>query len=681
MKRIIYLYNRVNHLTERKRNTVFIAFFNLLMVFSISDSQTAYSQSSWYWLQPLPTGATLNSVDFFDGNTGYTCGKAGTITKTTNGGVNWFLLGQITTADLNDIICLDANTCFTVGNSGVIFRTTNGGLNWHSIPSGVTSVLYGINFPTGTTGYISGTIGTLLKTTNGGDNWTFINVGVTSTLFDVSFINPLKGAMAGINNIYTTTNGGLNWTIHQLGTFFDYFQTVQYINDSTIYGLLIPLSEDIFFVSNNGGLSWNSYSMKSMVLDEISRSMNFKDETTGFAVSNFGNIHKTTNAGINWFLDTTFTPENRDSDVFYEVNSTDTSNFFAVGSGGFIVRTTNTGALWEKQTGVHQTYNDVYFMDDNTGFVVGEKGVLNKTTDAGISWSRIELSTSFGLNKIVFVNPSTGYICGDSGVIKKTINSGVNWFDLSTPATDTNLISIYFLNLNTGFLGTDGGSVLKTTNSGLNWRHVFTITGIGLMGTRDIDFLNENYGVASGDLAIYFTTNSGENWTSTIFPSSFFNSIKYIDTLNLIAGGFSGSSSLLKKSTDGGVSWFNLSITHKISSMFFQDYNFGIACGDNGNISRTTNGGLNWTLLPRIATENLHSIFFSDPNTGYSVGMTGQIIKTTNGGLSFLNVSGNLVPDDYILYQNYPNPFNPETIIKYSLKKNSSKLYLSCTNL
>ena len=78
---------------------------------------------------------------------------------------------------------------------------------------------------------------------------------------------------------------------------------------------------------------------------------------------------------------------------------------------------------------------------------------------------------------------------------------------------------------------------------------------------------------------------------------------------------------------------------------------------------------MNWILQQRVATEYLNSIYFTDPNKGYSVGMTGQIIKTTNGGLSFINVSGNIVPGEYILYQNYPNPFNPKTLIKYFLKK------------
>jgi len=637
-----------------------------LIILTLIFSQTANSQSSWYWLQPLPTGATLNSVDFIDRNTGYTCGKAGTITKTTNGGLNWVLLGQITNSELKGIECLDLNTCITVGDSGVIYKTTNGGVNWVRLSSGVTGSLQDLDFINNVTGYASGVNGILLKTTNSGNNWTIVPFGVSSTLHSVSFISANKGAIGGLNNIYTTTNGGLNWTSYQGGTFFDYFETVEYVNDTTVIGLLISTSDYQILKSTNSGLSWERYRIEFLeATGEIPRWMSFNNEQKGYIVTNYGNVGKTTNGGVNWNRDTSFKPAFPYGNVFYQVNAVDTSHAYAIGTGGLVIKTSNSGEFWEKQIGTIQDYSDIFFTNESTGYVTGKGGYMIKTTDAGMSWNQIDLNTTFGLNKVFFVNLNTGYVCGDSGLVKKTTNAGENWTDLFTPTNDTSILTMYFINQNSGFLASDNGSIYKTLNGGINWFRVFTLTGTGTPVIYDFDFLDTSRGVAAASNRILLTANSGNNWN--VITSNGFSLLTadYLDSLNLILGGYS---SRLIKSTNGGLNWFNLNITHGVFSMQFQDSEYGIACGENGYISRTTNGGLIWTLQQRVATEDLNSIFFINTNTGYSVGMTGQILKTTNGGLSFINFSGNFIFDDYRLYQNYPNPFNPTTQIKFELK-------------
>jgi len=105
--------------------------------------------------------------------------------------------------------------------------------------------------------------------------------------------------------------------------------------------------------------------------------------------------------------------------------------------------------------------------------------------------------------------------------------------------------------------------------------------------------------------------------------------------------------------------------------MHFEDVNYGIVCGSDGNISRTTNGGLNWVLQPRVASEDLQALFFVNANTGYSAGRFAQIIKTNNGGLSFLNSNVSIIDKDYKLHQNYPNPFNPVTKISFDIPSKS----------
>jgi len=357
--------------------------------------------------------------------------------------------------------------------------------------------------------------------------------------------------------------------------------------------------------------------------------MTFLNYQTGFISSQYGNIGKTTNGGVNWFIDTSFTPEYRDVNVFWDINRVDTNIVYSVGSGGIIVRTTNSGEVWEKQVGNLQTYNDTYFTDVNTGYIVGEKGVLKKTTDAGLSWNSINLNTSFGLNKIFFANQNTGYICGDSGLVKKTTNAGVNWINQITPAADTNLTTIYFQNESTGYINAFPRSILKTINGGQNWVRVYYITGFDITDIKDIDFLNINFGICAADNGLIKTSDGGNNWTKIIIAGLVLNSVNYLDSSNIIAFGYGDK---IIKSTDAGLSWFNINnqTGTSIFSSEFVDLNNGIICGDGGRIAKTSNGGINWTiLLPDLATERLHSIFFSNVNTGYSTGQAGQIIKTT----------------------------------------------------
>ena len=47
-------------------------------------SQTAFSQSNWFWIQPRPQGNRITSIEFADQSNGCAVGDVGTIVRTTN---------------------------------------------------------------------------------------------------------------------------------------------------------------------------------------------------------------------------------------------------------------------------------------------------------------------------------------------------------------------------------------------------------------------------------------------------------------------------------------------------------------------------------------------------------------------------------------------------------------------
>lgn len=124
--------------------------------------------------------------------------------------------------------------------------------------------------------------------------------------------------------------------------------------------------------------------------------------------------------------------------------------------------------------------------------------------------------------------------------------------------------------------------------------------------------------------------------------------IKMISETEYIGFGFYGG---MIRTTDGGNTWTirgdvsgytGTDAPHLRDGWFF-DSNNGYAVGDqsflNGIITRTSNGGLNWSTTTLPST-SINSIFFLNSNTGFAVGAyLSSGFKTTNGGLNWTTMT------------------------------------------
>lgn len=211
-----------------------------------------------------------------------------------------------------------------------------------------------------------------------------------------------------------------------------------------------------------------------------------------------------------------------------------------------------------------------------------------------------------------------------------------------------------------------------------------------------LDFYGNN-GVAAGHTLfpfneqLYVTTNSGNNWILSTYPSGLraLTAVQFVNSLTVYAGGaenlilntlmqmnknFSSLPSHLRiplqmkgineayseykaafiKSSNGGISWTKIgwfdSTTGYINDIQFFDENTGFAIIDSGSIGnssllKTTNGGLNWSYIPVGPYLRLSRIEFLNSNTGFVCGdksdtnllsaLYGVIFKTTNGGMTW----------------------------------------------
>ncbi|MBA2583779.1 MAG: T9SS type A sorting domain-containing protein [Bacteroidetes bacterium] len=117
----------------------------------------------------LMTGGDHGGLDlhFPSLDTGYVCGWNGTISKTSDAGINWTSLISDVSINLvlNSIYCTSNNVCYSVGDSGTIIKTINGGNNWIKENSGIQKKLNSI-FCTNFYCYAVGDSGVVLRTTN-----------------------------------------------------------------------------------------------------------------------------------------------------------------------------------------------------------------------------------------------------------------------------------------------------------------------------------------------------------------------------------------------------------------------------------------------------------------------------------------------------------------------------------
>lgn len=72
-----------------------------------------------------------------------------------------------------------------------------------------------------------------------------------------------------------------------------------------------------------------------------------------------------------------------------------------------------------------------------------------------------------------------------------------------------------------------------------------------------------------------------------------------------------------------------------IWSVFYLDQNIAYACGDDGLMMVTTDGGLNWTKQNTWVTSRLYDVEFLNPDSGIAIGASGLVIRTTDGGTTW----------------------------------------------
>jgi photosystem II stability/assembly factor-like uncharacterized protein len=381
--------------------------------------------------------------------------------------------------------------------------------------------------------------------------------------------------------------------------------------------------------------------------------VNFVTEDIGYAVGRAGTVIKTTNGGSSWILQNPGVTK----DIFQVVFPTDANIGYAVGDSGLILKTTNGGINWFSQTsGTNRKLRSVCFpIDNNIGYVVGDYGIILKTTNGGSTWNPLISGTTQNLYSVSFPNNvDTGYVVGTGDVVLKTTNGGTNWTITNTGYEGFPSYVHFPTNTDTGYIGTTKtqwyhySRILRTTDAGATWVEQMRSDANTISGIFFIESTPTGYAILhSGGIYLPYpggtwkTTNGGVNWFELERGGDLRNSLHF-PTVN--TGYVVGEYGLIRKTADGGTSWFSQrdTVTRKLltSVTFVKNNNErGWAVGHGGTILKTTNGGTSWLLRTSGVTQHLWDVCFPTIDTGYAVGDGGTILKSIDGGNSWMQLT------------------------------------------
>jgi photosystem II stability/assembly factor-like uncharacterized protein len=251
----------------------------------ISGFKTTNGGQAWVDNRP----GVISGISFPDTAIGYCC-TGTSIYKTVNLGDNW-LQQQNPVSGLNSIYFINVYTGYACGPANSIIKTTNGGINWLIVNNNLPYYYYYTNlfFINAASGYIIGFGDTsyILKTTDGGQNWN-IKYFNGQQFYSIFFINSNTGFVGG-TNIFRTTDSGVSWNQYSY-------------NSQPLFSLYFPsfnigygcYANGDIIKTTNGGNSWfREYPVTGNELFSIF----FINDSTGYACGSNGTVLKTTNGG------------------------------------------------------------------------------------------------------------------------------------------------------------------------------------------------------------------------------------------------------------------------------------------------------------------------------------------------------------------------------------------------
>jgi photosystem II stability/assembly factor-like uncharacterized protein len=302
----------------------------------------------------------------------------------------------------------------------------------------------------------------------------------------------------------------------------------------------------------------------------------------------------------------------------------------------FLIMLLNSETLsqWERQSPVPTHLdlrgiaapgtNHVFIATDNNSF--DNSGSLFESADGGNSWIQRDVPFSLNdpFNGLYFLDSLNGWAYGNDNY--RTNDGGTTWTQLPF------LGSTYFMKFYTMSFGNANGNFgrMVSYNGGTNWE-------ISPHEMFAFDFVNELTGIGVSDSGLYRTADGGNTFTQVYEGSA--KAVTFLS--DSIAVGIVNN--LYIRSANGGNTWSNISPAVNRNRLLPVSGNIILSWNrpstfpsQDGNVSRSTDGGVTWTDLGIVIPEGIYSLTATAGQIIIAADVKGNMFRSTDTGVTWI---------------------------------------------
>jgi photosystem II stability/assembly factor-like uncharacterized protein len=230
--------------------------------------------------------------------------------------------------------------------------------------------------------------------------------------------------------------------------------------------------------------------------------------------------------------------------------------------------------------------------------------VISRDNPNTLGWVQQTSGVTAQLASAKAVSQTVAWLAGDAGTVVRTIDGGATFTSVGGGAITTeDIYAIEAIDANTALVTTTPGAtkIYRTTDGGASWTMVYT-NASGFIDA--LHMFDANNGIAMGDpvagaWVILKTTNGGATWTPTGTepPQGGGSEAGWNNSMWAIGNTvwFGTNNSRVYRSVDGGTTWtYTATTIPNTVSVAFVDATHGILGGNSGELARTTDGGISW---------------------------------------------------------------------------------------
>lgn len=429
--------------------------------------------------------------------------------------------------------------------------------------------------------YTGGDYAGVYKSSDNGLTWTRINSGLTS-LRVMSLVKVSGNLIAGtdVGGFFLSTDDGVSWSSVNNG----FSQP-----NNTVALSLVAVSDTIFAATNLGvymttdfGASWIPRNNGISSLGVASIVVNGPDMFAGNS-----KVYYSNSRGQNWVEVSAGLGGNGASAFVVK----DTSLFAASMDTVFI--SNNKGSTWSPIPAFNMNGSGqiVSFLIDSGKIFAGTYwGGLYVSYDNCNSWQQLTNGIFHGEVKAIS-KIGANLIIATAGGIYQSSNNGSSWF-----RTDTNLaattVEDLFIDGQNIFAASSRNGVSISSDGGATWNYSDTIMeGKGALSV----VVKGNSVFAGGYQGVWYSSNYGMNWA----PKNNGLGLNSCKSLVINSNGVLACIGGLQYSANNGNNWSQITsgiFDHTIQDIAISGDTVFIGTS-NTRISRSTDGGMNWTLV------------------------------------------------------------------------------------